>query len=272
MSYSFCQPNSQLRQIPIYHLENVIARSVPSLGARGKIVPEMDPDEVADRLVADPELDEFCWSLYFDPVFLVRLFYSGFLPICSNIGAPGDPIYVLLPKLHFFRSTVCLQTDASGLPCLTRKLAKRLDQFTLRVNTDFDAVVAGCFEQHKDRCWLFPPLLAALKNLNEKKFSPFVKVHSVEVYQRGGRLVAGEIGYAVGSVYTSMTGFHRESGTGTVQLVLLHRRLREKKFTLWDLGMEMEYKTRALGASLKSRSEFVQELRRLRNDIHVQLV
>jgi hypothetical protein len=73
-------------------------------------------------------------------------------------------------------------------------------------------------------------------------------------------LVAGELGYSVGAVYTSLTGFATESGTGTVQLTCLGRWLEASGFLLWDLGMEMEYKF-DLGAVLVPRHSFVRSVR-----------
>lgn len=251
---AYCEPNSAFRNIPIYHLEDAIIKSVPLMTRKGKISLEDDPDRIADKMVKDPQIDEFCWSLYFDAPFLIRLFYAGFLPICSNIGAVGDPIYVLLPKLHFSRCIV----DLSGQ---RRKKIRNVSKYTLTVNSQFENVVQGCLEQHSlDRCWLYPPLRSSLAELNRGE-KPIV--HSIEL-TKDGKLVAGEIGYTVGSIYTSMTGFYRESGAGSIQLMLLEGLLRKQGFEIWDLGMEMEYKRNQLGANLMSRKNFVRTVRELR--------
>jgi Leu/Phe-tRNA-protein transferase len=84
-------------------------------------------------------------------------------------------------------------------------------------------------------------------------------------------LVAGELGYTVGAVYTSLTGFARESGAGSVQLAALGRWLQQSKFRLWDLGMEMEYKA-DMGAVLVPRHRFVQAVHEWRRPPHGDLV
>jgi leucyl/phenylalanyl-tRNA--protein transferase len=84
-------------------------------------------------------------------------------------------------------------------------------------------------------------------------------VHSVEVFH-GRQLVAGEIGYTCGTAYTSLSGFHRLSGAGSVQLGCLGRALAGSGFSFWDLGMEIEYKLR-LGARLLARDPFLASYR-----------
>ena len=73
------------------------------------------------------------------------------------------------------------------------------------------------------------------------------------------RLVAGELGYAVGKVYTSLTGFYSNGGEGSVQLCALGRMLSQCGFAMWDLGMGgsgMKYKTE-LGAHMLKREDFL---------------
>jgi len=79
-----------------------------------------------------------------------------------------------------------------------------------------------------------------------------------------GELAAGELGYTVGSIYTSLTGFTAESSAGSVQLAALGKLLIQHEFTVWDLGMEMAYK-RSLGSHLIPRQDFVNQVRAVRD-------
>jgi Leu/Phe-tRNA-protein transferase len=122
-------------------------------------------------------------------------------------------------------------------------------------------------QQHGERSWLFPPLLNSLSDL-----STYLRgVHSVEVWDKdSGDLVAGEIGYSVGSIYTSMTGFYSKSGCGTIQMAVLGKLLEKEGFKVWDLGMSMPYKI-DLGARTIERCEWISLLRSCRNDKSVSL-
>ena len=82
--------------------------------------------------------------------------------------------------------------------------------------------------------------------------------------------VAGEIGFSVGRVYTSLSGWSGERSTasvGTAQLVLLGKWLQRRRYAFWSLGHcyspEMDYK-RQLGHRIYTRDQFLQLLKKHR--------
>lgn len=217
--------------------------------------------------VVIPYYGDFAQSLYFDYVLIARLMAEGFLPIATK--------GILLPKLHNERSVVQLP-EQLHMSKSTRKKAKR---FSLSINTCFDDVVKGCHEQH-EHCWLHPPLVDAFRSLNswqgikvyldsQKRdtrscSSARVRLYSIEVWStETGALVAGELGYTVGSIFTSLTGFSRQDSAGSVQLIALGSLLAQSGFEIWDLGMDMKYK-RDLGAQLMPRATYVDAVHRVR--------
>ena len=94
--------------------------------------------------------------------------------------------------------------------------------------------------------------------------STHVKMRTFEVWDKTtGALVAGELGYACGDVYTSLSGFSRMASAGAVQCAATAKLLARSGYALWDLGMELPYKTK-LGAQLLPRDAFLKRLRQAR--------
>lgn len=58
------------------------------------------------------------------------------------------------------------------------------------------------------------------------------------------QLISADIGYSVGGIYTSMTGFsdRKYSSIGTIHLLAQGQALKNLGFNMWDFGMEMKYK------------------------------
>jgi Leu/Phe-tRNA-protein transferase len=212
------------------------------------------------RHMVHPYHTDFCQTSCFHPRLIVQLMAEGFLPIATR--------GVLLPKLHQERCVISLPHNLHT----KKSVRKKAKNFSLSINTCLDKVVQGCHEQHSN-CWLLPPLVAAFTAILtaggndavvEGKNTVRVRMYSIEVWNNNtGTLAAGELGYTVGSMYTSLTGFSREDSSGSVQLAALGKLLCSCGFSIWDLGMAMEYKT-DLGAHLMPRAVFVEEVHRVR--------
>mmetsp|Transcript_17175 Transcript_17175/g.24281 ORF Transcript_17175/g.24281 Transcript_17175/m.24281 type:complete len:352 (-) Transcript_17175:454-1509(-) len=98
-----------------------------------------------------------------------------------------------------------------------------------------------------------------------------VRLYSIEVWREdSGELAAGELGYSIGNIYTSLTGFSSRDGAGSVQLVALGNLLQLCGFKTWDLGMDIEYK-KNLGAQCICRDEFLNIVHGGRIFNHIQL-
>jgi len=205
--------------------------------------------------------DDFFISPFFDANLIKGLMYEGFLPIATCDSY--DKKYYLLPKIHSQRCVLYFENIH-----ISKSSRRKSRDYILKVNQDFDAVVSGCHQKHGIP-WLYPPMVDALKKMFYSRIKSKVNLYSIELYKKNStgqlELQAGELGYTVGKIYTSLTGFYFESGSGTIQLLALAGLLKMKKFRLWDFGMEMEYKTN-LGAITLERKSFLSEFRKLRDD------
>ena len=191
---------------------------------------------------------EFCVSLRLDPEMVAGTCYHG----CMPMGMELDGRQLLLIKCHEVRSVLDfanLHTSAST--------ARRARGLSLEIDRDFRGCLDATVSAHPDR-WLVDRLCESLVSLHEAPLLG-VSFHSIEVYD-GGELVAGEVGYGCGAVYTSLAAFHRRSGAGSVQLASLGRILESGGFGFWDLGMDLEYKRR-LGSHLLPWEEFQERFR-----------
>lgn len=195
---------------------------------------------------------DFCFSRSFDRGFIERLMYEGFLVMCDKQGST----HYLLPKLHVERCV--MDVKDVKIPKRIRSLAH---PFHMSVDRDFEGVIKGCHKQHGPS-WLYRPLVDVLRDMHTH-VSGRVRVHSIELWH-GDALVAGEIGVAVGSCFTSYSGFTTEPSSGTVQCIALGRYLAAMGYQLWDLGMGMEYKFK-FGAKNVPRLMFMARMRKSRD-------
>ncbi len=200
------------------------------------------------------ELDEeFCHSFHFTRKMLNRYCYEGFLPM--SVEVYGLPLLSL--KLH--QNRVLL--PPSGVR-VKKSVLSKFAGHELSVDRDFGRCMQAIHDYHRDS-WLSPPLAALYARSNRAR-GERMQLHSVELWN-GADLVAGEIGYTVGSSYTSLTGFHTVNSSGTAQLYALGLLLERDGFKLWDMGMYAPYKLE-LGGKLHPREDFLDVLKTVRDD------
>lgn len=197
--------------------------------------------------------EEYFWAHDMSQTALLGFMRCGCLPMAFQ----NDGVTLLTPKLHNRRCV--LSWSDLHISKSTRKKAAR---YSLSINACFDDVVAGVHQQHGEN-WLYPPLAAVFGSLHERQPDEQQRILSIELW-KDGVLVAGELGYTVGAVYTSLTGFydHAVHGAGTVQMAAMAAYLSQHGFQLWDLGMEIEYKTQ-MGATTMDRATFLSSLDQL---------
>lgn len=156
------------------------------------------------------------------PDILLRAYAAGIFPMAEDADDPT--LYWVEPRQ---RGILPLE----GFH-LSRRLARtvRSDLFEIRVDHDFDAVIAGCagLGPDRDRTWIN----ARIRRLYGELFD-LGYCHTVEAYA-GDRLVGGLYGVSLGGAFFGESMFHRARDASKVALVHLAARLRRGGFQLLD--------------------------------------
>lgn len=179
-----------------------------------------------DRLLLAYENGIFPWYSEGDPI----LWFSP------------DPRMVFLPGDFRFSKTL-LKTVSSG-------------KFSVRVDTDFAAVVENCAQvQRKGQSgtWITEEMKAAYGKLHELGYA-----HSFETY-REGELVGGLYGVSLGGAFFGESMFHLETDASKVALFHLARKCWESGFDFIDSQVPTDH-MRTLGGREISRKEFLSTL------------
>jgi len=101
---------------------------------------------------------------------------------------------------------------AGGLR-ITRSMRQSARSMEIRVDTAFAEVVAGCADPRRPGAWISEDMRAAYTRLHDLGWA-----HSVETW-RGGELVGGLYGVAVGGLFAGESMFHRARDASKVALM-----------------------------------------------------
>jgi leucyl/phenylalanyl-tRNA--protein transferase len=156
------------------------------------------------------------------PEILLKAYAAGIFPMAEDADDPS--LFWVEPRE---RGIIPLHDFHVG-----KRLARsvRSDQFEVRVDYDFDGVIAGCAAPAFDRekTWISSRIRQIYGELFDAGHC-----HTVEAY-RDGRLVGGLYGVRLGSAFFGESMFHLERDASKVALVHLVARLRQGGFTLLD--------------------------------------
>lgn len=204
---------------------------------------------------------DFYWTSDWSPEFYVELAKAGFISVAHEFGV----MHLLLPQIQsayavldwenlhvsrstrrWMRSSACIEQD-----------------YELSVGHDLFAVIEGIENCHGENNWMTGQYLRLLPRLLSGSWDGF-ELMPVGLVNGEGELVAGEIGYRCGGIYTSLTGFSDRSRNhaGKLQLLRLGEYLRDAGYAFWNLGHPyMQYKL-DLGAKILKRADFLKRWRK----------
>ncbi|KAA2235329.1 leucyl/phenylalanyl-tRNA--protein transferase [Salinarimonas soli] len=156
------------------------------------------------------------------PDILLRAYAAGIFPMAES--AQDTSLFWVEPRE---RGIIPIEGFHVG-----KRLARtvRSDEFAVRVDGDFDAVIEGCAAPgpDRDRTWINE----RIRRLYGELFD-LGHCHTVEVY-REGRLVGGLYGVSLGAAFFGESMFHLERDASKVALVHLVARLRRGGYALLD--------------------------------------
>jgi leucyl/phenylalanyl-tRNA--protein transferase len=182
------------------------------------------------------------------PEILLKAYAAGIFPMAEDAEDPT--LFWVEPRE---RGIIPLHEFHVG-----KRLARtvRADTFEVRVDYDFDGVIAGCAAPGFDRekTWISGRIRQIYGELFDAGHC-----HTVETYL-AGRLVGGLYGVRLGSAFFGESMFHTERDASKVALVHLVARLRRGRFSLLDTQFVTDHLAQ-FGAVEVPRREYRQLLR-----------
>jgi leucyl/phenylalanyl-tRNA---protein transferase len=156
------------------------------------------------------------------PELLLRAYAIGIFPMSE--GAEDPDLFWVDPERRGI-----LPLEAFHVPRRLKKTIRR-GIFEIRSDTDFEAVMRGCAEEHPARpsTWINASILRLYRALHERGHA-----HSVEAWH-DGVLVGGLYGVSLGAAFFGESMFSRAPDASKVALVHLVARLIAGGFKLLD--------------------------------------
>lgn len=199
--------------------------------------------------------ENYYWSDDYSAEFYVKAAKCGFI----TTSMKDNDKFVLLPEIQF--DYAVLDLENIHISSKVKKLLKK-DNYIFEISSDINKVSNKIIDYH-DNSWVDDDYKKILNSVKKNiKLNKKFKLIGVELYEKSTfELISGEIGYQIGTTYTSLSGFTNKdkkyNNWGKLQLVLLNNYLKENDFKLWNLGHpQLKYKI-DLGAKIYNRLDFL---------------
>jgi leucyl/phenylalanyl-tRNA--protein transferase len=162
------------------------------------------------------------FALDLTPELIIRAYQAGIFPMAEDASSPD--LFWVSPQQRGI-----IPLDQFHISRSLRKALRTLD-FSIRVDTDFAAVIEGCATAGSDResTWINPTIRRLYAQLFERHIC-----HTVEVWD-GPELVGGLYGLSIGAAFFGESMFHRATDASKIALVHLVERLRAGNYRLLD--------------------------------------
>src|SRR5438094_2618904 len=137
---------------------------------------------------------------------------------------------------------------------VTRSLRQSAKRFDIRVDTCFEEVIRACADPARESGWITPAFIDAYTMLHRLGWA-----HSVEVFDRSGRLAGGLYGVRVAGLFAGESMFYAQRDASKVALMALVGMMRESGMSLLDVQWHTAHLA-SLGAIEVTREEYLRRL------------
>jgi leucyl/phenylalanyl-tRNA--protein transferase len=137
---------------------------------------------------------------------------------------------------------------------VTRSMRQSAKRFDVKVDTCFTRVMRGCADPSRGDSWITDEFVEAYTRLHELGWA-----HSIEVFDRGGRLAGGLYGVRIDGFFSGESMFHVERDASKVAVMALVDLMRSTGMTLLDVQWCSEHLA-SLGAIAISRTAYLSRL------------
>ena len=113
---------------------------------------------------------------------------------------------------------------------ITKSMRQSAKRFEIRVDTRFVDVMRACGDPSREDGWITEEFISAYTRLHQLGWA-----HSVEVFDREGRLAGGLYGVRVGGLFAGESMFHAQRDASKVALMALVELMRDSGMRLLDV-------------------------------------
>jgi leucyl/phenylalanyl-tRNA--protein transferase len=134
---------------------------------------------------------------------------------------------------------------------VSRSMRRSAKRFEVRVDTCFGDVIRACANPARESAWITDEFIDAYATLHALGWA-----HSVEVFDREGRLAGGLYGVRVNGLFAGESMFHEQRDASKVALMSLVGLMRETGMTLLDAQWQTDHLA-SLGAVEVARPQYL---------------
>jgi leucyl/phenylalanyl-tRNA---protein transferase len=113
---------------------------------------------------------------------------------------------------------------------VTRSLRQSAKRYDVRVDTCFADVIRECANPSRESGWITPDFIRAYTALHQLGWA-----HSVEVFDRGGKLAGGLYGVRIDGLFAGESMFYAQRDASKVALMALVELMRDEGMSLLDV-------------------------------------